>query len=107
MKIRGETYYSFTAYNKEECKQCAFHDKCCGKIKKNNKKAFRIKAKIYNNWELIKKNKEKTESEKGKIIYSKRMGAIEKVFGHIKTNIGYKQVLVRGIEKIGAIWSML
>jgi len=35
------------------------------------------------------------------------MGAIEKVFGHIKTNIGYKQVLVRGIEKVGAIWSML
>jgi hypothetical protein len=41
------------------------------------------------------------------MIYSKRMGAIEKAFGHIKENVGYRQVLVRGIDKVKTIWTML
>ncbi len=35
------------------------------------------------------------------------MGAIEKIFGHIKKNMGYKQVLVRGIKKVQLVWNML
>ncbi len=105
--LKGELYRSFTVYEKQKCIACKFFKICCGKLKENKKKAFRIKADLLDNCELIQQNRKRIESEEGKIIYSKRMGAIEKIFGHIKNNIGYKQVLVRGIKKVQLVWNML
>jgi len=87
-KIKDETYYHFPVYDNDKCKVCAFFSKYFDKKKEGNRKAFRIKVELLDNWELILENRAKIESEEGKIIYSKRMGAIEKVFGHIKANVG-------------------
>ena len=107
MTSKGETYYDFRVYNRKKCELCPFFAKCCGKLKENAKKNFRIKRELLDNWELIRKRHDEIKSEEGKRIYSKRMGAIEKVFGHIKANIGAKQMLVRGINKVKTVWSML
>ncbi len=105
--LKGELYRSFTVYEKQKCIACKFYKICCGGLKENKKKVFKIKADLLDNLELIQQNRKRIESVEGKIIYSKRMGAIEKIFGHIKENIGYKRVLVRGIEKVRLVWNML
>ena len=86
-KIRGEEYYNFGIENKQQCAGCKYFEKCISKLKSNHKKHFRIKKKMIDNWEIIEKNREKIESVQGRMLYSKRMGLIEKVFGHIKNNL--------------------
>lgn len=106
-KIKKEDYYHFVVKEIEKCKVCPFFSRCYGKIKSGKKKGFRIKKELLDNWELIQANRAKIESEEGKRIYSKRIGAIEKAFAHIKENMGYKRMLIRGIKKVKTVWSML
>jgi hypothetical protein len=105
-KNRGEEYYCF-AVNKGEikCKECALFKKCSSNLK--DKKQFRIKKKIIENWEIIEKNRRKIECDQGRRIYSKRISLIEKVFGHIKNNLGIRQFLVCSLEKTKTVWNLI
>ena len=46
---------------------------------------------------------EKTASDEGQIIYSKRMPTIEKIFGHLKKNTGFRSFNVIEMEKVKTI----
>ncbi len=104
---RGVIYCDFRVHDSDFCKNCSSFSKCCGHLKDKSYKSFRLRKDLLENWEVIQQNKDKIKSEEGKKIYSKRMGAIEKVFGHIKGNLGYKRVLVRGIKKVKSFWSVI
>ncbi len=51
--------------------------------------------------------KEKLSTEAGKRIYAKRKHTVEPVFGIIKQVMGYRQTLLRGIEKIRGDWGLV
>ena len=46
----------------------------------------------------------KLRTVKGKKVYAKRKGVVEPVFGQIKSVRGFRQFLMRGIEKVSAEW---
>jgi len=52
------------------------------------------------------KMKVKIDSSAGRRQYSKRLGAIEPVFGNITTNKGMNRFTLRGQEKVNAQWQM-
>lgn len=49
---------------------------------------------------LMQKMRIKLLSEEGKLKYLKRQFTIEPVFGHLKYNLGYRNFLLRGLEKV-------
>lgn len=51
------------------------------------------------------RNKLKTQA--GKAIYSKRQQTVEPVFGIIKAAMGFRQFLLRGIEKVKTEWQLV
>ena len=52
------------------------------------------------------KMKVKIDSPMGRRQYSKRLGAIEPVFGNITVNKGMNKFTLRGQEKVNAQWQM-
>ena len=51
--------------------------------------------------------KEKLSSEEGKRIYAKRKHTVEPVFGIMKQVMGYRQTLLRGLEKVSGDWGLV
>lgn len=51
--------------------------------------------------------REKLNSPGGQEIYKKRNSTVEPVFAHIKHIRGYRQFLLRGLEKVEAEWSLI
>jgi transposase len=49
----------------------------------------------------------KLKTKKGKAIYKKRKETVEPVFGIIKSVMGFRQFLLRGIEKVNTEWSLV
>lgn len=49
----------------------------------------------------------KLRTKKGKVIYSKRKETVEPVFGQIKQARGFRQFLLRGVEKVRGEWSLI
>jgi transposase len=50
---------------------------------------------------------QKVKSEKGARIYSRRKCTVEPVFGQIKHARGFRQFLLRGVEKVRGEWSLI
>ncbi|MCH8965077.1 MAG: transposase, partial [Planctomycetes bacterium] len=51
--------------------------------------------------------KEKLSTEEGKRIYAKRKHTVEPVFGIMKQVMGYRQTLLRGLEKVSGDWGLV
>ncbi|MCL5266912.1 MAG: transposase [Bacteroidetes bacterium] len=49
----------------------------------------------------------KLRTKKGKKAYSKRKETVEPVFGQIKQVRGFRQFLLRGLEKVRAEWRLI
>jgi len=49
----------------------------------------------------------KLSSEEGREIYAKRSCSVEPVFGTIKAAMGFRQFLLRGLEKVRIEWDLL
>jgi hypothetical protein len=51
--------------------------------------------------------RQKLKTEEGRAVYAKRKGTIEPVFGQIKGARGFRQFLLRGMEKASAEWDLI
>ncbi|GHT87946.1 hypothetical protein FACS1894137_15840 [Spirochaetia bacterium] len=49
----------------------------------------------------------KLKTAKGKAIYKKRKETVEPVFGIIKSAMGFRQILLRGLEKVNTEWNLV
>ncbi|HHT9137880.1 MAG TPA: IS1182 family transposase, partial [Candidatus Wunengus sp. YC60] len=56
---------------------------------------------------LLQKMREKLVSDDGKRKYFMRQYIIEPVFGHLKFNVGYRNFLLRGLEKVRAEFKLM
>jgi hypothetical protein len=57
--------------------------------------------------EWIKKMKTKLETETGRALYARRKQTVEPVFGIIKQCMGFRQFLLRGLEKVSGEWQLV
>lgn len=55
----------------------------------------------------VEKMKHKLKTKAGKAIYAKRKQTVEPVFGIIKSVMGFRQFLLRGLEKVRTEWSLV
>lgn len=51
--------------------------------------------------------REKLKTEEGRKLYSKRKQTVEPVFGIIKSVLGFRQFLLRGLEKVKLEWNLV
>jgi hypothetical protein len=49
---------------------------------------------------------EKLRSEAGRAVYAKRVRTVKPVFGVIKAPMGFRQFLLRSLEKVKIEWDM-
>lgn len=59
------------------------------------------------NEHFVEKNREKILSKEGKKKYQKRMHTVEPVFGNLKFNLGFRQFLLRGLEKVKGEFNLM
>lgn len=50
---------------------------------------------------------EKVSSPEGRVIYGRRKTSVEPVFGIIKHVLGFRQFLLRGLEKVSGAWHLV
>ena len=88
-----------TYANPEACRNCPMREQCCGKAayKQLRVTGDPAKTEVY-----LGKFSEPAMEEKYKFRRS-----IEKLFGHMKGNLRFRQFLCRGAEMIAAEWSLL
>lgn len=55
----------------------------------------------------LKNMKAKLETETGRALYARRKKTVEPVFGIIKQCIGFRQFLLRGVEKVTGEWQLV
>ena len=53
------------------------------------------------------KMREKLQTEEGRKIYAKRARTVEPVFGIIKAPMGFRQFLLRGVDKVRIEWDLV
>jgi hypothetical protein len=49
----------------------------------------------------------KVRAKEGKEVYKKRKETVEPVFGIIKQAMGFRQFLLRGLERVGTEWDLV
>lgn len=55
----------------------------------------------------LKSMKAKLETETGRALYARRKQTVEPVFGIIKQCMGFRQFLLRGVEKVSGEWQLV
>ncbi len=55
----------------------------------------------------VERMQRKLRTEAGRAIYATRKTIVEPVFGHIKQGRGFRQFLLRGVEKVRAEWALV
>lgn len=91
--------WNHKVYRGMGCGGCAKHLLCTkGKVRE---------LLIDNRDLLLQKMRNRLLSKKGEKEYSKRAYIIEPIFGHLKFNLGYRNFLLRGLEKVRAEFKLM
>ena len=86
--------YGFTRiYKCSDCKECPYQKACC-----NNNDYRQIMALPHD--KLINRITEKMQTKEGKETYKLRQQTVERSFGDMKRNKGFRGFLLRGIKKV-------
>ncbi len=107
-KITSNIFMQFQGY-KADCDQCPERAKCLRSDKQQGARQVNVKI---GNIEVVKtgpleRMKQKIDTAMGRHIYSKRLGIVEPVFGHITDAIGIKRFTLRGKKKVNGQWQMI
>lgn len=105
--IDGNDYVTFTGYL-HQCKICPLQKQCMRKPVKEcgRQVSIKLSQNKKSKRSLIDKMKDRIDSDKGRHIYSRRLGAVEPVFGNINTTKRLNRFSLRGKSKVNAQWLM-
>ncbi len=105
--IENDKYISFGGYLKN-CRTCPLQKNCMQKPVNEHGRhvSFKVGEVSANNVSAIDMMKEKVDSDQGRYTYSKRLGAVEPVFGNIDTTKRLNRFSLRGSKKVNAQWMM-
>jgi len=105
-KEENREVYTFMAGVASNCGGCTHFERCRGYLKGLDKK-FEVTAEYLKIAGFIEAHRHKMQTEKARRIYSRRMDIIEKVFGQMKEDWGYKRMLRRGLDRTKCEWLMM
>jgi len=103
--VGGKKYSRFTGYLKD-CRVCPLQKQCMRKVPQPTGRQVQFLQQVQQKISYSDKMKVKIDSPMGRRQYSKRLGAIEPVFGNITVNKGMNKFTLRGQEKVNAQWQM-
>jgi hypothetical protein len=106
VETAGRQYVRFSGYLKD-CRVCPLKAQCMRKTP--SKQGRQVQFEINKSNKPISytdKMRVKIDSSPGRRQYSKRLGAIEPVFGNITVNKGMNKFTLRGQEKVNTQWQM-
>lgn len=106
IETAGRQYVRFSGYLKD-CRVCPLQSQCMRKTP--SKQRRQVQFEINKSTKFISytdKMRVKIDSSAGRRQYSKRLGAIEPVFGNITVNKGMNKFTLRGIDKVNTEWQM-
>jgi len=102
----GRIYTRFVGYLKD-CKNCPLQKQCMRKSpSKTGRQVQFLKDSQQQALSYTDKMRIKIDSPIGRRQYSKRLGAIEPVFGNITVNKGMNKFTLRGQKKVNAQWQL-
>ena len=105
-KIEGRDVIRFQGYRKQ-CRVCPLKEQC---LRNPNQQEGRqvsfYPKKSTPETSFMDRMKEKIDSPMERLVYSKRLGTVEPVFGNLETNKGLKRFSLRGKNKVNAQWLM-
>ena len=102
---QGKSYSRFTGYLKD-CRVCPLQNQCMRKQPKSVGRQVQFLTDNVQNISHSDRMKIKIDSPIGRRQYSKRLGAIEPVFGNITINKGMNKFTLRGQDKVNTQWQM-
>ena len=102
---QGKSYVRFTGYLKD-CRFCPLQKQCMRKLPKSTGRQVQFLTNRVQNVSHSDRMKVKIDSPIGRRQYSKRLGAIEPVFGNITVNKGMNKFTLRGQDKVNTQWKM-
>jgi transposase len=107
-KITGRIFMQFQAHQ-ADCASCRLRAQCLRSPKQKYARQVNIlleRLPQTNNNPLV-RMREKIDSTLGRHIYSRRLGIVEPVFGHLRENIGLRRFSLRGREKVDGQWKLM
>jgi hypothetical protein len=102
---QGKAYTRFSGFLKH-CRVCPLQQQCMRNPPKETGRQVQFPDETNQVVSYSDKMKVKIDSPVGRRQYSKRLGAIEPVFGNITVNKGMNQFTLRGQEKVNSQWQM-
>jgi len=106
VETAGRHYVRYSGYLKD-CRVCPLQTQCMRK--KPTKQGRQVQFETNSKDKIISytdKMRVKIDSSPGRREYSKRLGAIEPVFGNITVNKGMNKFTLRGQDKVNTQWKM-
>jgi len=107
-KITGRIFMQFQGHQ-ADCDACLQRAQCLRSSKQKSARQVNILLEVLpktKNSPLV-RMKEKIDSTLGRHIYSRRLGTVEPVFGHLRENIGLRRFSLRGRDKVDGQWKLM
>jgi transposase len=107
-RIGHHLFMQFQAYEKD-CEACGLRNRCLKKETQHTPRQINVALDIIQEQKagIIERMKRKIDSPIGRHIYSKRLGTVEPVFGHITDAIGIRRFSLRGKRKVDGQWKLI
>jgi len=86
--FKTDVYNGTRRYRTEQCPECVHQRECTQTILRTLSRSAQE--------ELFDQRNQRLNSSEGKRIYQQRQGMVEPVFGHLKHNLKYRDLLLRG-----------
>jgi transposase len=103
--VNGQRAIKFRG-RKTECRVCEFREKCLRYPERTEERQvyFFVGRSEYALETFTQKMKRKIDSIKGRLIYNRRLGTAEPVFGNICSTLGLNRFSLRGKPKVNTQW---
>ena len=105
MKQRSDNGYEsrVRVYESEDCSDCPYRDQCVKGKKPGAHRRIYVNRRLN---ELKDIARASLDSEKGLEMRAKRPIEVESAFGDIKSNVGVRRFLLKGLEKVKIEWGL-
>jgi len=100
VKLQRHHNKEYLLYKSSNCKKCKHFQNCA-----NGRKSKYIW--ISKDRHLVEKMREKLSKEEGSKIYRRRKITVEPVLGNLSQNLGFREFLLRGLEKVRGEYSLI
>jgi len=105
VNVKGKLAIKFEGRIRD-CRPCELRAKCLQRPDKSElRQVYFFQGRSESAPETFtEKMKHKIDSIKGRLIYNKRLGTVEPVFGNIRTTLGLDRFSLRGKQKVNIQW---